>query len=169
MVQTVKNTDIDKTLFLSANLYPYQDQLPNVLDMDIQPTLELNPWMQRIADICKSATASNATSATIYTTVNDATQHFYLTSASLATIKDVTSTSTSEALGVVINGTNVALLSIPSITLTAQTLSTSVTFDTPILIDQNTAITVTNTTNAANVKTTGTITGFYANTVRRDT
>lgn len=119
-----------------------------------------------VANIVRRASATNATSATIYTTPAD--KDFYLTSAQLATIKDVTSTSTDETISAIIGGTSTILLNIPSITLTVQTGATSIIFNPPVLIDRNTAITVTNGTNVATIKSTGCITGYTVETITQN-
>jgi len=153
----IKNNDIQITEQLVAKLEQYTDQLPKTINPNLQMTLEVNPWLQRQATIVKNA-SSGATSATIYAT--PALINFYLCSVSLSVIKDVTATSVKTAVNATIKGTATDILAIPGITLTVQNQSATITFDKPIPIDNSTNITLTNSTNAANILANATITGF---------
>jgi hypothetical protein len=108
--------------------------------------------------IAKSNSATNATTATIYTTPT--TSDFYITGAYLSVIKDVTSTSVGTAITFVRDANTETLLSIPSITLTVQSECMSCDLKNAIKCDRGTIIAVTNTTNVANIKATGTIIGI---------
>ena len=112
----------------------------------------------RAADICKTAAATNATAATVHTVTTGKT--FYMTSANLTTIKDASSTSVAGTLRGTVGGTTLSIISLSGQTLTAQTLGVAQAFPCPIPFDSGTAITVENTTNVANVKTTASIHGF---------
>lgn len=131
--------------------------LPKKLGDTIIPVINVTPKDVKTQDIFKHGSASNATSATLYTTPTD--QDFYLTHAELAVIKDATSTSTESSILLTQDGVAKRVCYLPSITLTAQTLSQSSTFR-PMLLSRGTTITITNSTNAANIKTTGCIIGF---------
>jgi len=134
----------------------------NIVDNSkVIPIVDVTPWNNKICDIIKFGVATNSTSTTIYTTPTN--QDFYLVSATLSTIKDATSTSTNSGLNVVINGANSALLSISSLTLTAQSETVSVSLSTPIKVDRGSNITVTNGTNVANATSRGNIAGFLVN------
>ena len=160
-----KNNDIQAVEKSVLLLDQYADDLPKILDPILTGTIELNPDLQRISNIIAENSASNATSATIYTTNNNpSTQQFYLTSVTLSMIKDATSTSVESDVNITMGGVVYSILTIPSLTLTAQNQSIFQSFKQPLPIDANTAITVTNSTNNANIKANGTITGYYANT-----
>lgn len=105
-----------------------------------------------------SGTATNATSATILTT--DSVKDTYITSVSLAMIKDATSTSVLSAVTCVIDGATRTLTAIPGITLTIQAQTVNVSFPVPIKVDRSSIIAVTNSTATANVLATGSVGGF---------
>lgn len=102
--------------------------------------------------------ATNATSQTLITTPTN--QDFYICSAMLSVIKDVTSTSVSSRIQYIKNGATMYLLYIPGITLTAQTEAISQTFPHAIKVDRGTAITVACTSNVANIITSAVINYF---------
>jgi hypothetical protein len=127
----------------------------------IQPTIEVNP--QIIKNVFgKESEAINSTSSTIYTTPT--TQDFYLTSVTLSTIKDVTSTSVASKIRVTINGLAFTLLEIASLSLTPQSQINSLVLTHPLKVDRGTIITVTNSTNVGNITSWGGITGFLDET-----
>jgi len=131
------------------------DALPSELIDDIQPVFDVTPP----STLCRSQTASNTGSAqTIYATPTD--QDFYLTSASLSLIKDVTSTSTGTNIRVTIDGVARIILAIASITLTVQQAQMSQSFSNPIKVDRGTNITVEHSAGVANVLGVATIQGF---------
>ena len=147
-VEAVKSL-IDQTGLQSVNLKP---QIP--IKEEIQPCIEINKFSYIIA----STSYSNSTGGTIYTTPAD--KDFYITAAALAVIKDATATSTTEALFAYIGGAAINILTIPSLTLTAQTLANNISFAYPLKIDRNTAITASATTAVGNIRYNAMITGF---------
>jgi len=130
------------------------DHIPSDVLPFITPVMEIFPFNSKIV----SATLLNSASSTIYTTPAD--KDFYLTSVTLGVTKDGTSTSTFSAVNVIVDGLTNAVISIPSLTLTAQTGNNSVTFFKPIKLDRNTAITITNSTATANIRSGCTIVGY---------
>ncbi len=120
--------------------------------------------IKRSPDIIKKGTASNATSGTAYTTPSD--KDFYLTNVMLSVTKDVTATSAETAATVILNGITVSILSLSTLTLTAQNMSGSLNFANPVKVDRGTAIQVTNTTNQANVRAMINIVGFTTETTK---
>lgn len=111
----------------------------------------------RYANIVRTGTASNATTATIYTTPSDA--DFYMTSVTISMIKDATATSVYSGVNFFINGV-VYNFRIDGFTLTAQADSLHCALPAPVKVDRNTAITAINSTNVANVTCRAVITGF---------
>jgi len=126
----------------------------------IQPVREIEPRI----NIARSASAINSTAGTIYATPSD--KDFYLTSASLSVIKDVTSTSLRSDVQVVIDGVTQSVLRISGITLTVQADSISQSYPISIKVDRGTNITVTNTTNVGNVTASGCIQGYTQETTK---
>lgn len=122
----------------------------------IYPVAQIRPR----SDILFENNASNATSATIYTAPSD--KFFYLQSACLSLIKDVTATSTVSAIRGFIDGTQKIILNITSLTLTVQSGTVALNFDPPLRLDKGQAITVTNTTAVGNVNARGNIIGYLS-------
>lgn len=158
MGQPYKNNRIRDTIKQLLNLEMYQDKVPAEILEKIQLVIDVNPFQNETCDVIATATAINSTSATLYTTPTD--RDFYLCSASISMIKDVSSTSTSSSLNATARGTAITLLAIPGITLTPQTSSNSIAFSPPILLDRGTIVNVGNSTNVANIITKSVITGF---------
>jgi len=151
------NSSLTKELIEGGRLQVIQG-VPQSINNFIQPVMEVNPKLLRACNIVKRATATNATTATIYTT--PATQDFYLVAAAISYIKDVTSTSVFSRINITIDGVNVTLLEIPGITLTPATGQMSLNLTFPIKIDRGTNISVNNSTNVANINAIGTIVGY---------
>ena len=121
---------------------------------EIQPTIEVfTP-----CNIVRSGTATNSTTATIYTTPTN--QDFYLTAVTLSYIKDVTSTSTSSAITATIDGITQSILRIPQISVTVGSGTMSLSFPIPIKLDRGFNIAVVNATNIANISANGCIIGY---------
>lgn len=108
----------------------------------------------------KNTTAANSTTTTIHTC--STTMDTYICGCSLSVIKDVTSTSTGSSINATPYGqaTAIQLIRIASLTTTVQNDTLSQTFFQPIRLARGSTITVTNTTNVANVSATGCI-HFY--------
>lgn len=126
----------------------------------ILPTVEI----KRFCNIVKAGAASNSTTSTVWTTPSD--KDFYLCAASLSTIKDVTGVSNNAKLNIIVEGATVAILSISNITLTVQHSNMTNTWFNPIKVDRNTAITVTNSSATANVRSDATIQGYTVETTK---
>ncbi len=114
--------------------------------------------IEPIGRINAYVSAFNIANAVLYTTPSD--KDFYLTNATIAVIKDVNSTSTNSYMQVVINGVNQIILSIPGITLTAQSNTLSQSFRYPLKLDRGTQVIVTGTTTTANIRTNATLQGY---------
>jgi hypothetical protein len=154
----IYNSDLTKELIEGAKIQTAFDVVPNQIAEKVVPTMEVNPKILQKLNYAHSNTATNATSVTIYTTPTD--QDFYLSAVTLSLIKDVTSTSVKSAVTATINGVAQDLLSIPGITLTAQTAQISLSLPRDLKIDRGTNIVVTNSTNVANILATGVIFGY---------
>lgn len=129
----------------------------NIIPVPV-PVVETNPKMLRRCEIVKTASAANATSATIYTTPAD--KDFYLSAVGLSCIKDATSTSTLSSIVTTVLGSSVVVIGIAGFTLTAQNDTMTLNFPVPIKVDRNVVISVNNSTNVANVTSRGSIAGY---------
>jgi hypothetical protein len=121
---------------------------------DFTPIIDISPTKRDLAVVRGSAL--NATSATL---VLGTGRKKYLYGLCLALIKDATSTSTLSRITGTINNATVGLIEIPSLTLTAQTSTISIHFTNPVRLDDNTNLTLTNSTNVANI--TANATAYY--------
>lgn len=155
----IHNNDTIRELVKGANLQVGFDEIPSDLARSIVPTLEVNPEQYRKTTIIRKGTASNATSATAYTTPSD--RDFYLVGCNLGVIKDVTATSTGSDIEVVPFGETITnILSIPSLTLTVQNDVVSMVLPFPMKLARGSTIKVLNTTNVGNVRAMGNIWGY---------
>jgi len=126
----------------------------------ITPTIEI----KRFCNICRNNLLNNSTSVTIYTTPAD--KDFYMTSAQLAWIKDVTSTAITMGMTIVIESSTRYVFEIPGISLTPDVGCVSNSFYIPIKCDRNTNIELISNTNVANVRIMGTIQGYTVETTK---
>lgn len=159
---TIYNSDLTKELTKGAGLQTSKDVIPNQIAEKVVPVMEVNPKLLRVVNVHQRNTATNATSATIYTTPAD--RDFYLTGLTISMIKDATATSTSSFISVYINGLQNQIAHIVSLTLTPQYAAYSKDFTVPIKLDRNTAIVIGNATNVANITSSGTIQGYIVDT-----
>lgn len=129
--------------------------LPDFVDEGITLVYNIEPDINVLLD----GTATNATSATIYTTPTD--RDFFIKQVQLSINKDATATSTFSAITCVVGGVTKTLLRVNTTTLTAvQGLCNVVTLPNGLKVDRGTIIAVTNTTNVANISATGIISGY---------
>lgn len=156
----IDNTDTKKEINDAIRGNAVSNLAPTMVNNSIQPVINVNPKDYRRCNIIKRNSASNSTSATVYTTPAD--KDFFLSAATLTVCKDATSTSTLSTLTIVPNTETsaVQLLDIASLTLTAQDGTISITLPNPIQLARNSAINVTNTTNVANIRADATIIGY---------
>lgn len=134
--------------------------LPSSFSPTIQLVAEVNPKMLRRSNVLRNSSAVNSTSSTVYTVPSEG--EFYLTFAQIAIIKDATSTSTQSYIQCQPKGYAAQrILSIPSLTLTAQEAQVSATLAAPLLLEPGSTITLANQTNVANITAHCCIAGYY--------
>lgn len=156
---TIYNSDLTKNLVEGARIAVARDNIPNQLAEKVVPVMEVNPKLLRTLDVCKSATLNNATSANLITTPAD--MDFYLTSAAISFIKDATSTATTLNITYTDQfGTGQTALRVVCFTLTAENGQLAVTFPYPVKCARNSTIQITSDTNVANIRASGSISGF---------
>ena len=133
---------------------------PSQLANQVIPVIDVNPKHSRRVNIVKNQNALNSTSGTIYTTPSD--KDFYLVGCEISVLKDATATSTNSAINAVIKGdsSSTIVAIIRGLTLTAQENSVSNNFGNGVLLERGTNITITNTTNVANISASGIIWGY---------
>lgn len=165
-MSTIHNSDLIKGISKNAALQLNIDNPPNKLADKVVPTMETNPECLRKVTRIFSATATNATGATILASSTSETREFFIVGAMLNLIKDATSTSTTSEIQVTLDEQTAAqpIIKIPTITLTAEVLSASITLPIPCKIKKGSVISIANSTNVANISATGIIYGYYVET-----
>jgi hypothetical protein len=132
------------------------------IGFDFLPVFVVNDDLFMASHIVKEATASDALSATIYTTPDDNTKTFMLTSARLSYVKDAVNNSVKSRIEVSVDTQSVNILELHYTTTTAGQDHTNIVFDKPIPIDRGAEIKVFNSGATASIDTTGAITGFLS-------
>lgn len=156
MVQ-IQNTDAISAIRNSARL-SISEGFPQNLLPNVQAVIDMTPRKHHVCDIVKTASGSGSANNTIYTTPTDC--DFYITAITLGVIKDASATSVDSYVTCVIGGVTSRMISIPGITLTAQSETMSISFPFPIKVDRGTSVVLTNSTNVAVIKSTACIIGY---------
>jgi len=142
-------------------IFDFKGENTNEVADFIQPVKEITPRI----NICRNLTSTNSTGGTIYSVPSD--KDFYLISASVSVIKDVTSTSGYTRILATIDGVSQILLSIVGLSLTVQNDVVSIYFGPQgIKIDRGTNITLANNTNVANITGQACIHGYTQETTK---
>lgn len=137
-------------------LNPITDAIPHAVISSIQPTFEVK---RRVCNRSRRGTTlSNATTATIFATPSN--QDFYVVSAALSVIKDVTNLATLIRIECTCEGTTSPLCSIAGIAATPDAQTISVAINPPIKVDRNTNIVITSDDGTANIRASGIVTGY---------
>jgi len=151
----MKHNNLNLIQKISDIFKPKGESMPDEISEEIVLVYNVEPDIDTIF----TATATNATSATIHTTPTD--RDFFLKSLLLTCNKDATATSTNIAITGVIGGITKVLLQVNITTLTAiQGLAVPLTLPNAIKLDRGSIIAVTNSTAVANINTTAIITGY---------
>jgi len=153
------NSELTKELTEGAKIQTSFDKVPNEIAEKVVPVMEVNPKLLKTIDYVKSASLTNSTSTNIYTTPTN--RDFYIVSAEISMIKDVTATTDGLFMNTTINGVAVNLLGFPGITLTPAEGTATLNPCRPIKIDRGVNIALSSNTNVGNFKMFGTILGFH--------
>lgn len=108
--------------------------------------------------VVKQNTCLNATTATIYAVPTG--EQFFIKSVTLSFTKDATATSTYSRVNASINGVTTTIAQIPHLTLTVGFGTAIYNFPNPLRVDPGTNITITHSTNVANISSNAVISGF---------
>ena len=158
----VHNSEVILELRNAAKLQPGRDNIPNFLSSGIMPTIELNPKLVKNAFFKSNVSANLNGNATIYSV--PANQDFYLCSANLTMIKDVTADTVDAILNGTVGGAASSILVVPGITLTAQQQSVNITFPHPLKIDKGTNIIINASRSVGANRIAASISGFLDET-----
>lgn len=139
----IENPDVVNAI-ISQLKVTHAEGIPQNFSPVIQGVIDLTPRHHRLTTINRSQTTTYA-AVTIYTTPDPSTrQDFYLQQVVHSIAKDATSDAPTGAMIVrcVVDGQNVTLAPISTITLTAQQTSLTLRLDNPIKVDPGTNITI---------------------------
>lgn len=140
---------------ISDTFKPKGEMLPEYVDEGITLIYDVEPDCNVILD----ATATDATSATIYTTPAD--RDFFIKAVYLTTSRSAGATSLNSTITCVVGGTTKTLCRLNTLTTTAgQALYTYLPLPKPLKVDRGSIIAVTNSTNVTLITTTGIIYGY---------
>lgn len=140
MVQ-IQNTDAINAIRDGARL-SISEGFPQELGKTCVPVMDMTPDFHNKVNIVRNAANSTSGSATIYTTPTDL--KFYLCGLKMFIQEDATSNNTATYINITVDGATRTIASIDKLTTTATTHSISLDFNYPILISENTAITLNN-------------------------
>jgi len=136
------NRQIDDNIKTDLILKEGYDIVPKSVNTFIQPVYEV---YNRSCNVSRVISAVTTGTVTLFTAIGD--RDVFVTALSLSIIKDATcniATGTIE-LNTTVRGVATALLAIAVISVTAQSERITISFPTPVMIDRNTAITLTGT------------------------
>jgi hypothetical protein len=160
---TINNSELFKELKDGIKLQQLRDVIPSQLADKVVPVMEVNPKLLRRANIVRQTTITNGTTATIYGTPTD--KDFFLTTATLTFIKDVTATTTLISLRATVDGVVQHILTIPSLTLTVHSGEVAISLPSAVKIDKGTNIIIASATNVGNISISGNITGYTVDNI----
>jgi hypothetical protein len=138
----IYNSDVTKGLAKNAGIQISIDKVPNELAEKIVPTFESNPDLLR-KDFILGSLGQTATAVGTIIVAADPDRDIYVTGIYASMVKDATCdiSTANRSVQFSQNGaSNTPLVSIPMLTLTAQTYEVSVYFKNPIKIDRGTII-----------------------------
>lgn len=154
----IYNSKLTKELIEGARLQQQQGQIPSEIAEKVVPVMEVNPKLLRITNKVAFNSLSDGTSAVIFTT--DPYKETYLTGCILAINKDVNATSSLSRIITTIGATTSAALAVIRYeSATAGEFHQVVNFSPPLLLNRNTAVSLTHATATASID--GTATCFY--------
>lgn len=152
-----QNKQLVNTAIDELKLNPRTDAVPQQVIPTIQPVFELK---RKTITVFSSASASNATSALVYTTPSD--RDFYLVASHLSMKKDGSSPSTSSSIVAVPDstGAGVAINFVQGSASLAQEAHIYMDYPLPIKLKRNSQITVTNSSGTATIIASAFIYGY---------
>lgn len=156
----IHNSDLFKEVRDGIKAQQLRDIIPNQLADKIVPVMEVNPKLFRRCNITRGVSKTTSGTQTIYTTPSD--REFYLVGIMGGLAKDaVCDVATGRIqISAIINGDTQSIMDLPVLTLTAQSLTNSISLSDPIKVDKNTAIVISGTFTAGAMSRTGTIIGY---------
>lgn len=138
---TIYNSDLSNEIREGAKIQTSRDNIPSQLGQTVVPVMEVNPKLLRYVNF--GGSSSTGTSAgTASASAADPNNDFFVTGITIGIVKDATCDNGNGVVSgtVTISGLAMSLVSIPVLTLTAQSLVVSQSFNPPVKIDRNTAV-----------------------------
>ena len=156
----IQNPDATQAIRDQAKL-TLAEGYPQVLNPNCQAVMDMTPRNHRNLNISRST--NTATSVTVYSVSSD--KFFYLCSLDYGVVKDVTSDVATGRISMTatIDGVSQVIATIPILTLTAQQIIISKSFNPPLRVDKGGIITIANAASTAGtINKSATITGYEA-------
>lgn len=153
----ITSSDLRKEVQEGASIQSAEG-LPTELGNTVIPVMEVNPKLLRRVNFLKRAALSNAATASIFTAVSD--RDTYITAASLTYSADVTATTTSVQIEIVVDGATIQILNFARVSLQVQNGEMCQSFVPPIKIDRGSAVIIRSGTAVANIVAVACIQGY---------
>jgi len=137
----IYNSDLTNALREGARIQTSTDATPSEIAEKVVPVMEVNPRLLRLINIAGVA-SSGTSAATMNSIAADANNDLFITTINLCLIKDATCDAATGNFNAVVTlgGVAVGVLSIPVITLTAQSENIALSLPIPIKVDRNTTL-----------------------------
>lgn len=156
---TIYNSELTAELIQAGKLQVARDKIPSEIAEKVVPVIDVNPKHARICNLVKRQSIVNSASGIIYSVPSS--KKTFICGYSLSVIKDVTSTSDRSKINCYLpSGEAITIAEITGITLTPQEQTITATINPPLELQPGTNIDLTNSTNVANINTSGIIWGF---------
>jgi len=157
----IYNSSLTRELVDGGKIAVSVDGIPSELAEKVVPVMEVNPKLLRLNNIVESTFQATNGSVTLFTTPVD--RDFFLTSVSIALVKDVACDLASGAIALSVtlpSGIVKSLIRLPVLALTAQSSELSLSFSQPIPLGKGSPIAISGTFTAGALSRSGSITGF---------
>lgn len=133
---SVSKREVIQTIIEGLRLDPGKDRIPNEVLDNIQAVFVANP--QPIGNIVRSASRTGTGTTAIFTTPTD--KDFFLTSAYVGYMADVTADTVAYEFETTVNGVVIDIIILRKLSLTAADQIISNSYPVPIKIDRGVAI-----------------------------
>jgi hypothetical protein len=139
---TIYNSDVSKELREGTKAQTARDVLPSQLAEKVVPVMEVNPKLLKTANIVLSN--SRNTTGSLSITLPAVGRKTYISSLTINVIQNATCDIATGFIFVngTFQGTTATFAALPVITLTALTIEKTISFPTPIELDEGTSITL---------------------------
>jgi hypothetical protein len=159
----IQNSELTKEILNAARINTSISQIPQDLASSVVPVIEVNPRLTRMSNIVRQAEyTTTGTNRAILTL--DSGKEFILTGCTLTLIKDATCdmADTVVSMSIVIDGKTNYIITIETLTLTAQNNTIIMPLTVPIKLDKGSTVYMNHTTfTVGKFRISGSIQGYY--------